>query len=68
MAIIELILEIVDLCCHWRFFICFGITMAIFGTMHTSFPDQAWVWFVTVPIMITGIGFGCWWQIRADRQ
>jgi NADH:ubiquinone oxidoreductase subunit 3 (subunit A) len=68
MAIIELILGIVDLCCRWRFFICFGITMGIFAAMHNSFPDQAWVWFVTVPVVITGMCFGSWWQFRADRQ
>jgi hypothetical protein len=68
MWLIELIVGIAELWCSLRFYLCFGIAVGIAVALHNTFPDQGWVWFVSVPTAIIGIGLGFWWQIRADDR
>lgn len=68
MWLIELIGGIVESWTSWRFYICVVISVGIAIVLHKGFPDQDWIWFLTVPAVITGIGLGFWWQIKADDK
>ena len=68
MMLIDLFGGIAELWCSWRLYICLGIVVGFAVGLHNTFPDQAWTWFVSVPTVIIGIGFGFWWQIRADGK
>jgi hypothetical protein len=68
MWFIELMGGVFELWCSWRLYVCLGVAMGIAATLHQAFPDQNWVWFVSMPTMITGFALGFWWQLQADRS
>jgi hypothetical protein len=68
MGLIELIEGIVELWCSWRFYVCLCLAAGIAISLHNTFPHQSWVWFVSVPTVIAGIGLGFRWQARADKS
>jgi uncharacterized membrane protein YedE/YeeE len=68
MFIIDVICGIIEAWCSWRFYICVGISVGVAIALHNTFPAQTWVWLISVPTVIAGIGFGIWWQIQADRS
>ena len=68
MWLIDLIGGIAELWSSWRLYVCLGISIGIATCLHFAFPDQMWVWFLSVPVMIAGFTLGYRWQIRADRQ
>ena len=48
-------------------YLCLVAVIGIAAGLHSAFPDQTWVWFISVPTIVTGAGCGWWWQRRADR-
>ncbi|HEY5742083.1 MAG TPA: hypothetical protein VIS99_06030 [Terrimicrobiaceae bacterium] len=68
MSIFEIILQAVDVWCSWRFYLCAVVFVGIAIFLHNRFGDQTWVWFISVPCAIIGIGGGLYWQIKANRE
>jgi hypothetical protein len=66
MTLLEVIDGIVDLVCSWRLYLCLGIGVGVAALFHASFPDRVWVWFVSVPLVVTSFIVGWRWQEAAD--
>lgn len=67
MWFIDLIGGIAELWSSWRFYVCLGISIGAASLLHFTFPDQTWVWFISIPLLICGLSLGLWWQARAGN-
>lgn len=67
MAVLEIIWEIADLFCSWRLYLCLGPALLGAFFLHASFPDASWPWFISIPIVITALCGGLYWDWRARR-
>ena len=67
MWLIEIILGIAELWCSWRLYVCLAAAAGVAVALHNAIPDQVWVWFISLPVVIAGIALGVWWQTRRDN-
>ena len=56
-----------ELILRWRFFLCLLPAISIAIALGTSLENQALAWFIAVPVVLFGIGFGSYWE-RKDRS
>jgi len=68
MALLELIVGIIELWCSWRLYLCLAIGLGIAVFLHSSFPEDAWVWFFSVPFAVGSIIVGWRWQRAVDLE
>ncbi|RYD18829.1 MAG: hypothetical protein EOP88_21220 [Verrucomicrobiaceae bacterium] len=60
----DLISGLAELACSWRFYLCFGIAAGVIAAVHLTFPNQAWVYFISVPTGIAGFILGFYWESK----
>jgi uncharacterized membrane protein YgaE (UPF0421/DUF939 family) len=62
MLFFEIIDGIVDLVTSWRLYLCIAIGALLAYFLHTSFPEQNWTYFISVPLVIFMAITGWGWQ------
>jgi hypothetical protein len=68
MGILEIIGELADLWTSWRFYLCVALSVGGALFIHARFGDEMRVWFISIPLVIVGIGSGLVWEIKAEKK
>jgi len=67
-ALLELVEGFSELWCSWRFYLCLAVGAGGAVLLHRAFPDEAWIWFISIPLAIAFIVAGWRWQCAADQK
>ncbi len=67
MDIIELILAIGEFLMSWRLYLCLLVSVGAAFMLHEKFPENDWVYFISVPLVVTSIVGSLVWQVRSDN-
>jgi hypothetical protein len=66
------IVEIIEIALHfwtaWRLFLSLFISIGFAFLVHATFPDQEWVYLISLPTMIAGFFLGLLWELKAKSS
>ena len=66
MAIFEFIFEIADIFWSWRIYVWLIPALLVAYFLHDNFPEARWLWFLTVPGVLTAFIMGLRWECRSS--
>ena len=68
MLFLEIIDGIVDLITSWRLYLCIAIGALLAYFLHSIFPEENWVYFLSVPIVIFMAITGCDGRAQKSKE
>lgn len=60
-------LDIIDLVCSWRFYVCLIPALLAGYFLHQSFSEASWPWLISVPLVIIAFIIGMRWDRRRSH-
>jgi hypothetical protein len=60
--------DLLDLVRFWRFWLCAVPAMTLACYLHHRWPNSGWLWYLTVPGLISAVIAGVLWELKSSQS